>query len=164
MKQGSVQRMWFLLPALVWIAVIFHFSSQPYQEQTIIPELRSKLSEEQVRERMPDITIHYLHSEINAKQQPFHFLEFLFRKSAHLFVYGMLGALLFLALRPFQLRALGRGVIVLEIGAVVAVLDEINQSRSLFRTGVPQDVLIDLAGVVLGMFVAGVVGRKSENR
>jgi len=146
-----------MIPVLLLVGIILLFSSQPYQEQTIIPSLRGSFSEDRLSERMPDLTIHYHQSNVNAKQQPFQFIEFVFRKSAHLFVYGVLGALLFLGLRPFRLRGWGKALLVLEIGALVAIVDEINQARSLSRTGIPQDVAVDLAGVILGMLFAALL-------
>jgi len=147
----------YLFPVLLWVGVIFFFSSQTYQQQTIIPELKGSLSEDRLSERLPDLTIRYHDAELNARQNPFHFVEFLFRKSAHLFVYGILGALLFLGLRSFRLQGWGKAMLVLGGGALVAIIDELNQAQSLTRKGLPQDVLVDVAGVAFGMLFAALL-------
>ncbi|WP_199620925.1 VanZ family protein [Paenibacillus alkalitolerans] len=136
---------------LVWIVVIFYLSSQPYQKQTIIPYLKSHLSENSLKNKLPDVTINYNKIHIVAKKQPFHFMEFLFRKSAHFFVYGVLGLLISLALSSYKGNPAWKIFIVVIFTAIIAVMDEWNQSASSSRTGVIQDVGVDLAGSCIGL-------------
>jgi VanZ family protein len=69
----------------------------------------------------------------------------LLRKGAHLTEYAILGGLL--------LRALGREVPAVIVGALYAVSDELHQHYVRGRHAAPLDVLLDTAGVALGVYV-----------
>ena len=67
------------------------------------------------------------------------------RKGAHMTEYAILGLLL--------LRALGRELPALALGMGYAITDEIHQHFVGGRHASPVDVLIDTAGVAIGIFV-----------
>jgi VanZ family protein len=67
------------------------------------------------------------------------------RKGAHMTEYALLGILL--------LRALGRELPALALGLAYAVTDEIHQHFVSGRHASPVDVLIDTAGVAIGIFL-----------
>ena len=67
------------------------------------------------------------------------------RKGAHFTEYAILGALL--------LRALGREVLAVTTGALYAASDELHQHFVPGRHASPFDVLLDTAGVALGVYV-----------
>jgi VanZ family protein len=67
------------------------------------------------------------------------------RKIAHALEYAILGLLL--------LRAAGRELAAAALGVAYAVTDEIHQSFVSGRQGSPRDVLIDAAGVLVGVYV-----------
>jgi len=67
------------------------------------------------------------------------------RKGAHLTEYAILGGLL--------LRALGREVPAVVVGALYAVSDEVHQHFVRGRHAAPLDVLLDTAGVAVGVYV-----------
>jgi VanZ family protein len=67
------------------------------------------------------------------------------RKGAHMTEYAILGVLL--------LRALGRELPALALGLAYAVTDEIHQHFVSGRHASPLDVLIDTAGVAIGIFL-----------
>jgi VanZ family protein len=69
------------------------------------------------------------------------------RKVAHAAEYAVLGALL--------LRAIGRELPAAAIGIAYAVTDEIHQAFVPGRQGAVADVLIDAAGVLIGVYVLG---------
>jgi VanZ family protein len=69
----------------------------------------------------------------------------LLRKGAHLTEYAILGGLL--------LRALGRQVPAVVAGALYAVSDEVHQHFVRGRHAAPLDVLLDTAGVAVGVYV-----------
>jgi VanZ family protein len=71
--------------------------------------------------------------------------DLVLRKLAHLTEYAILGALL--------LRAVGARVPALVAGVAYAVSDEIHQTFVPGRQGSVLDVLIDSAGVVIGILV-----------
>ena len=66
------------------------------------------------------------------------------RKGAHMTEYAILGALL--------LRALGRELPALAVGFAYAITDEIHQHFVSGRHASPLDVLIDTAGVAIGVY------------
>jgi VanZ family protein len=67
------------------------------------------------------------------------------RKGAHLTEYAIFGALL--------LRALGRAAPALAGGALYAASDELHQHFVQGRHASPLDVLLDTAGVAVGVYV-----------
>jgi VanZ family protein len=77
--------------------------------------------------------------------------DLVLRKLAHLAEYAVLGALL--------LRAVGMRVPALLAGVAYAVSDEIHQTFVPGRQGSVLDVLIDSAGVVIGILVLERVAR-----
>lgn len=71
--------------------------------------------------------------------------DLLLRKLAHVAEYAILGALL--------LRALRRAAPAFVLGVAYAVSDEVHQTFVSGRRGAPLDVLIDAAGVGVGLVV-----------
>jgi len=133
------------------VAVIFMFSSQSYSKQTIQPLLLRTLSFEKAEKVLPGLDIRYDGKEYRRDVNPYGMIEFLFRKGAHLFVYGVLAAVTALALRLFRLRPSATVALSLLAVAIVASLDEWNQRYSVARTPTYQDVLVDLAGGAISL-------------
>ena len=77
--------------------------------------------------------------------------DLVLRKLAHGAEFAVLGALL--------LRALGEELPALAAGIGYAVTDELHQHFVSGRVGAPLDVLIDSAGVALGIAVWRLLGR-----
>lgn len=69
--------------------------------------------------------------------------DLLLRKLAHAAEYALLGLLL--------ARAAGRPALAFALGALYAVGDEVHQTFVPGRAGSPLDVLLDAAGVALGV-------------
>lgn len=136
---------------LLWTGLIFVFSSEPYKKQSIQPLLHERLAGSPLLQDIPDISFTYDDSRVSSRRDPFEFLEFIFRKSAHLFMYGMLAIFWSLLLgRIWRLRGWRLLLPVLAVVAATASLDEWNQSFVEGRTSLPSDVGIDLAGGLLG--------------
>lgn len=148
----------FMIPLLIWTAVIFHFSSQPYQKQTIIPFLHKHVSMKKLGELLPDISVTYGKTKLNAKKQPFQFIEFVFRKSAHIFVYFILGMCGYFALIPSRLSRIGKLTAAVLAVIAAASLDEWNQALSYTRTGQVRDIGIDVIGGGVGALLCMCVG------
>ncbi|CAI6087147.1 VanZ family protein [Cohnella sp. JJ-181] len=149
-KKSWPRRVSLILLCCVVIA-IFKLSSQPYSAQTIQPLLNRTLSFEKAERVLPGVDIRYDGKEYRRDVNPYGMIEFLFRKGAHLFVYGVLAAVTALALRLFRLRPAPAAAISLAIVGLVAVLDEWNQRYSAARTPTYQDVLVDLTGGALSL-------------
>jgi len=99
---------------------------------------------------VPELTVHYHHATIRAKEQPFEFIEFMFRKSSHLFIYAVLAAVSCWAIIPLK-RIFTQLLLVLMYVALIACADEWNQMRSVQRTSAIQDVVLDVSGGLLGL-------------
>ncbi len=139
------------LTLMMWVAIIFMLSSQDYETQSIKPFLNSQFDAEQLAEQLPEISFPYRHHTIDAQTNPIKFIEFLFRKGAHLLLYAMLGGMLMLLLIYFGLKGRYSLIISFCMVGLVASLDEWNQSLNPHRTGSVEDVILDLCGGFIGI-------------
>jgi VanZ family protein len=79
--------------------------------------------------------------------------DLVLRKLAHVIEYAILAVLL--------VRATQRPAVAIALGTLYAVSDELHQTFVRGREGRPRDVLIDTAGVVIGVVAARVrTGRR----
>jgi len=131
MPSRTTLRLW--LPPLLWTAVIFAASTAPFSSGSTAPLLEKLIN-----------AIHPLSPDT------FVVLHFLIRKASHLAEYGILGGLVFRAIRAERPgRELRWAVAAIVIAAVVASLDEWHQSFIPSRTASSQDVLVDTLGATL---------------
>ncbi len=152
-KTGMSVAVWALLFA-GWLTLVFTFSSQSYEQQSIQPFLREHIEFHQLVRWLPDMTITYNSSRIHSHSNPYHFVEFFFRKGAHVFVYAMLAGILFMLLRSFNKKRWLRAMLLTLVAAIIVPsLDEWNQLQSPNRTGNATDVWLDFAGGCLGLLV-----------
>jgi VanZ family protein len=135
------------------IIFIFVLSSQPYRVQTILPYLHRTLSPQKAERILPKLDIRYDGKEYRRDANPFGLIEFLFRKGAHLFVYGVLAGMTALTLRQYRKQGLSIVILSLFIVLLIALLDELNQNFSPARTPAYQDVFVDFTGGILGLAV-----------
>lgn len=138
---------------LLWLGVIFMFSSQPYEDQNIQPLLKHHISKDTASRILPDITIHYGPGQIKGKSNPYGFMEFLFRKSAHLFMYGVLGVFAYLGFSKLGFDRWKRPAGAILVVFCAAAADEWNQYYRPNRTGTWLDVGVDLVGGCLGILL-----------
>lgn len=135
---------------VIWLIVIFNFSSQPFQKQDIKPKLRQWISDDTAQKITPDITFHYHQQVVSGKDNPYGFIEFFIRKFAHMFEYGTFSILMYASL--FLVKRSGwRVSLALMSVIVLASIDEWNQSFVANRTPAVQDVGIDLFGGILAI-------------
>ncbi|CAG7613109.1 hypothetical protein PAESOLCIP111_01561 [Paenibacillus solanacearum] len=147
----------YCLPLLLCILLVFSFSSQSYDKQTIIPYLNKHLNERELGKLLPNIAVKYGDRIYLFKHEPFRSVEFLFRKAAHLFMYSMLGGLLYLALFPYKIRFRWKISLVLLLLASAAAVDEWNQTLHLHRKGEAIDVGLDFTGGIVGLIVSAFI-------
>ena len=141
MPARTAIRYW--IPPLLWTAVIFAGSSD-------------LLSAAHTGFWLDDVIRALIGHPLAAPQ--FDALHYAIRKAAHLAEYGILGALLFRAIRGDDTRWRWRWAIVaIVLTAVVASLDEWHQAFVPSRTSSPWDVLIDTVGATLAQIVIRVV-------
>jgi Predicted integral membrane protein len=156
---------WFIV-AFCWIFFIFTLSSESYNQQSIKPTLNKWVTKDQLADFLPDTSITYHGSTVVAKQDPYGFVEFFFRKGAHVFMYAVLAAALYMLIRHLMAR---RQMVLPVIMALIltggtAALDERNQLSSVGRTGNPTDVLVDLTGACIGLIVCILINYRLERR
>ena len=91
--------------------------------------------------------------EYSLKERPYAFVEFLFRKTAHLLIYAVLAVLIYGSLRYKQVRFITCITLALMFVAVIASIDEYIQQFSPNRTSSIWDVGVDLIGGSCGIAV-----------
>ncbi|ATP39568.1 hypothetical protein CSE16_05605 [Solibacillus sp. R5-41] len=129
------------------LIIVIYASNMTYQQQTIVPELRTLLKDKPLEGALSSLEIPYWGTIISIESRGyFYFIEFLIRKATHFIGYGMLTVIfyfLFLKLR-WRLPSILAFVTIF----IIACLDEYRQSQIPGRTGIFDDVLIDAAGAI----------------
>ena len=164
---------WLCLPLIAWLAVITLAST----------DLGSEANSDPLLLRL----IHLLFrgsSDAGPSANDIDMLSWAVRKTATLVEYAVLALLAARPLRelfPNYLGTVARSggpgarrrvwetlvktaVVVLPFAAVVAAVDEFNQSFEISRTASPWDALIDVLGVLLGLAVAWLIWRRRRAR
>ncbi|WP_285765452.1 VanZ family protein [Peribacillus sp. SI8-4] len=143
----------YIFPILLvfWAMVIFFFSSQTYEEQSITPFL-AQFNTPYWYDRLEGISFMYGGVGVSARTAGVNgFLEFFIRKGAHLFIFFVFG---FLTLGVWCRFV--RNQVLTFAGALVCVLfyasaDELHQMVTGGRTPLLQDVMLDTCGGLLGI-------------
>ncbi|MFD2639036.1 VanZ family protein [Piscibacillus salipiscarius] len=146
---------WWGLP-LVWVGVIFGFSSQSADEQEMEPFLSQYLPLETLRPFLEKIEFTYYHSTRSVEVMGLEpFVEFLIRKLAHFGVYFILALLIYVAvLKILDSKRFIQIAMTYFLLIHFAISDELSQSFSPGRTPYYGDVAIDAFGGLVGIFVA----------
>lgn len=146
----------YFLLIIIAIGLIGFLSSMPYEDQTIIPELRTILADEPFKDQLSMIEFTYWDRTISVEERGyFYFVEFLIRKSAHFFGYGIVGVLLYLFFRKMRWHFPSYWAVATVF--VIASLDEIRQRYTPGRTGIFDDVVIDTAGAITCIFLTKLI-------
>ncbi len=137
------------IPAIIVMLIIFLFSAQPYEQQTLKPEIEKNVSQSVIAEFFDGITFSYGGHEVSLQSLGgAGIVEFFIRKAAHFSIYGLLGFLLVYALNSSRN---GRGFFgAVLISFLYACSDELHQLLTPDRTPLFQDVLLDTAGAACG--------------
>jgi VanZ family protein len=150
----------FLLFVLLWMTLIFIFSSQPYESQDMKPWLQSVLSFERIPRYLYHIHLNYGGHIISIKSLGLTgFLEFFIRKSAHVTEYAVLGILIFQSLRVIFPRVWGISLISISLCYLYAITDEYHQSFIVDRTPLFADVLLDTGGATAGILIFSILSK-----
>ncbi len=125
--------------------LIFGFSSQNVTESRGISRQVTEFLTKNIKsiQEKPEKEKEAIIKKIN------HFI----RKLAHFCIYTILGILLMGLLKTCKMKDLTRGVITFLIGALYATSDEIHQMFSPGRGPQVSDVILDSAGVLLGILI-----------
>ncbi len=146
----------FVLGFLIFVAaLIFYFSSQTYQEQSVVPLLRELLPGKPGEEMLSNLQISYWDTVISIETRGYyHFIEFLIRKFAHLFLFGCLAVATFRVFMFFRPKRIWPVVTwVLIFTGVYAAIDEYHQYLTGGRTPLLNDVMLDLTGAVMALMI-----------
>ncbi|WP_214480811.1 VanZ family protein [Bacillus sp. SM2101] len=153
---------------LIWLsviscaAVIFYFSSQPYSQQDLRPQLAKYIDKQWIIDYFSHIQFTYSGSEISvASKGPYSFLEFFIRKGAHFFIYFLLGFLTLNALAMIFRNKWKCMIYAMSFIIIYAASDEIHQMFTGSRSPLIADVLLDSFGGLVGIVTAAIIFRKS---
>lgn len=142
------------LPVLLWVGMIFYFSSQPYEEQDMRPTFAQYVDEQTVERYFSWVNFRYAGHEISIDHLGVPgFLEFFLRKAAHFSVYFVLAILLHRALSHYSIRKGKAVLLALLLTAAYAGFDEVHQSFTKNRTPLWQDSVLDTVGGLFGLAV-----------
>ncbi|MED3985241.1 VanZ family protein [Peribacillus simplex] len=144
----------YIFPILLvsWAMVIFFFSSQTYEEQSITPFL-AKFNTPYWYDKLNGISFMYGGVEVSAQTAGVNgFLEFFLRKGAHLIIFFVFGLLTYRVWSRFV-----KNPVLSFSGALLCVLfyasaDELHQKLTGGRTPLWQDVMLDTFGGLLVIF------------
>jgi VanZ family protein len=129
------------LPVVVWLVLIVIFSG------------RGGASD--ITGRLLRQTLTFL--DIQLTFAAFEQLHFVIRKTAHVAVYGLLGALLFRAIRAVDtaqnIWRLRWVLMAAGVALLTSAADEINQALTRGRTGSWKDVVLDMTGMAVFQIV-----------
>ncbi len=158
--------LYYLFLAFGWTLILFYLSSMSYAEQDIRPYLRILVAEEHLAHLFSNVEIPYRNSMVSVDSVGgYQFVEFLFRKGAHLFFYSVLGYLL---VRYFA-SSLGRKywrvcLFSLSILLTISMLDEFLQHLHPERNGQWADVWLNGMGGVKGIITGFLSTYIKKNR
>ena len=140
-----------LILVILWMIVIFSFSNQKANDS-------SKLSDGLILK-----TVRIIEKITNKEYSDEEILEKFVRpvrKLAHFTIYLILGVLVYLYIKEFNIS--NKFIISLLICILYAISDEIHQLFIVGRSGKILDVLIDSLGSLTGIFIIKKVGRLYE--
>ena len=141
------KRLLWLLPALLWLGVMFFFSGQDSHDSAALSGAFTKF--------LMDI----LPVSMSALE-----FEHLLRKAAHFTIFAVGGFLLMFGLGQAFGPGLKRFVIAVLGYAAVAVANELHQLTSVGRSCSHVDMLIDFTGALTGILIAALLLRLTKRR
>lgn len=151
----------FLLLFII-LAGLFISSGQTYEDQSLISTLEKLLPNKPFEQLLAKLHIPYWGTQISIDERGYYyFLEFLLRKSAHFFIFGLLAIAIYSVLPPHKIRVFFAALFTL----LFAAGDEFHQMLTGGRTASLQDVLLDMAGAITFLFILKLVlSYKSRKR
>lgn len=165
MKNGN----FYLIIALLVMAVLFISSSQTYEQQSAVPLLQKVLKNQPFHAFLSQFEFSYAGGPISIKEKGyFYFIEFFIRKGAHFFTYFVLGGSLFLLLFKKTKSAFISFLTAWMSATGYATLDETHQLFTGGRSPLFQDVLLDSIGALTACAICLVIvlwkGRKKRKK
>jgi VanZ family protein len=134
-----------------WMILILSLSSDPAD----VSKEKSKAIEQLIRESIQRIQERFEVRIIDVGDFEFHV-----RKAAHMVIYFVLGILLMLATKISGIGGRKAYFFGFLVGALFAGMDETYQNFIPGRSGEVRDVMIDSAGVLIGLAFYGLIIKK----
>jgi VanZ family protein len=135
----------------VWMILILSLSSDTAE----VSKEKSKFIEQWIKKSIESIQDKLDISIIQVDSFQLHV-----RKAAHMFIYFVLGLLLMLALKISEIRGKKAYFLGFLVGALFAAMDETYQNFIPGRSGEVRDVMIDSAGVLIGLVFFELIVKK----
>lgn len=157
MKAGSKRRigilLYYVLPLLCWIGLIHFSSSQSYEDQNVQP-LFQGVNLDWVNQWFSWVSFQYGGTIVSLETRtPAAFVEFFLRKGAHVFVYAVLGVLVYRLAKQYLLSKFWAGSTAWLFVILYASIDEYRQFLHPYRTGLVEDVILDSIAGLLGILI-----------
>ncbi|MFJ8512865.1 VanZ family protein [Lysinibacillus xylanilyticus] len=131
-----------VLPSLVILFLLIS-SSQTYEEQSLNATLQTLLPNKPFEDLLSSFSIWYFGTVISVEERGYYlFIEFIIRKGAHFFLFGLLALGFYLVLSFTKYRF----IIALLLTVAFASFDEYHQFLTGGRTPSYKDVLLDSMG------------------
>jgi VanZ family protein len=132
---------------LLWMILIFFFSSQPAHDSNELSKGITRSIKEVVEKITPEEEV-FTFGDFNHKV----------RKNAHFFIYLVLAILVLNSLKSNRVKGSKKILITFMICVLYAISDEIHQLFVPGRGAQIRDVMIDSTGAVVGMLLFKVIG------
>ncbi len=148
------------MPFLIML-VLYGSSTMSYASQSLVSPLDTMLAGRPFEHFLSAIEFSYAGSEISVASRGYiSFVEFFIRKGAHFFSYFFLGFFWVLGLRKRVREEWLIIVLAIFLSIGYAAFDEFRQVFHPERTGLMEDVLLDAAGALTGIFLSWLLLRK----
>lgn len=136
--------------ALIFLLVLtFPSSSTSYQDQSLIPLLKSALANHPGESLFSGLSFTYAGEEISIHARGYYaFIEFFIRKGAHFVLFGSLASLAYLSLLIDVKSLPVRVTLATLLTFGYAAFDELRQIFTPNRTGLLADVYLDTCGAL----------------
>ena len=141
-KKNTEPNYWYIIPAIIWMAFIFYMSSKTGDGSSAVSNPITDFIVELFQRARNDTA--------PAVDRMTGVVEVMVRKGAHMTEYGILIALVILAVKKVSVKmsAVGTNIWSTVITFAYACSDEIHQLFVADRAGRGTDVLIDMCGAV----------------
>lgn len=144
-------------PILI-IYILFRSSNMTYHEQSLLEPIARILADEPFKEQLSKINFSYAGVRISIFELGYPaFIEFFIRKFAHFSIFFLFSVFTFIAVYYFIKSRRKASFISLLLSAVVAMLDEYHQTFTPHRSGMWQDVCLDIVGAIVGLLIVNLI-------
>ena len=138
------------------LCIVAFASSMSYEQQSIIPQLKTLLADEPFKETLSKIEIEYWGNIISIETRGyFYFIEFMIRKATHFIGYGIISLIFYAFYRKLRLSL--APLLAIGTAFIIGCIDEYTQYNIPGRTGIFEDVLLDTSGAIFFILIAVII-------